>query len=93
MAPYLDTELTEEHAAMIRERLRERGMTDDQIDAIRAEVGQRMLKWNVVMWLWEVLTQRDMLEAMNPADFGDWQDQFEDLYWRSMEIAALDFAD
>ena len=64
LEPFLDTEFTPEHEAVTLGRLRQAGLTDTEIDPIRAQVGPLMLAYNSVHWDWCHLGLADLLDAV-----------------------------
>jgi hypothetical protein len=64
LEPFLDTEFTPKHEAVTLSRLRQAGLTDTEIDQIRARVGPLMLAYNSVHWDWCHLGLFDLLDAV-----------------------------
>jgi len=85
LEPYLDTELTEEGAQRVLERLYESGFEKQEVDTIRAEVGKQMYKYNfdTMLWDWCSLGLSDVLSAMR-AKYN--KEDFRDFYKRAMDI-------
>ena len=85
LEPFLDTENSEEVNNRIYKRLNENGLNNSEIEKIRAEVEEQMLKFNfdTMLWEWVNLGLLDVLSAMrvkyNPSEF-------EEFYFRAMEI-------
>ena len=85
LEPYLDTEYTEEDNDRIYKRLNENGLSNHEIEKIRIEVEEQMLKFNfdTMLWEWVNLGLLDVLLAMR-VKYN--QSEFEEFYFRAMEI-------
>ena len=83
LEPYLDTAYTPETDERLNKLLAEHGIYNEELNKIRKEVGETMLKYNAMLWEWGDLNLMDVLNAMN-AKYS--KRKFEDFYWRAMEI-------
>ncbi|MHA6248925.1 hypothetical protein ACXYMU_13360 [Pontibacter sp. CAU 1760] len=85
LEPYLDTEYTDETHRNLINLLAKKGITEDEVKAIRAEVKEQMFKYNfdTMLWEWGMLDLSSVLAAMR-VKYDD--EQFRDFYWRAMEI-------
>ncbi|MEO8235385.1 MAG: hypothetical protein ABI549_08230 [Flavobacterium sp.] len=85
LEPYLDTEFTEENNSRIYKRLNENGLTNSEIDKIREEVEEQMLKYNfdTMLWEWVNLGLSDVLAAMRVKYD---KLKFQEFYFKAMEI-------
>lgn len=63
LEPFLDTQLTARQQAATLSRLHEAGLTDAEIDEIRAKVGPLMRAYNACHWDWHHLGLADLLDA------------------------------
>ena len=73
LEPFLDTQFTVQHQAATLVRLHDAGLTDAEIDQIRAKVGPLMLAYNAYYWDWHHLGLADLLVAA----IGDWLPEHE----------------
>jgi len=64
LEPFVDTHPAPGHEAVTRARLHQAGLTDTEIDQIRARVGPLMLAYNAVHWDWYHLGLADLLDAV-----------------------------
>jgi hypothetical protein len=64
LEPFVDTQPAPEHEALTLSRLHQAGLTDTDIDQIRAKVGPLMLAYNTVHWDWYHLGLADLLDAV-----------------------------
>ncbi|ARS35680.1 hypothetical protein [Pontibacter actiniarum] len=85
LEPYLDTEYTDDTHRNLIDLLSKKGITEDEVNAIRAEVKEKMFKYNfnTMLWEWGMLDLSSVLAAMR-VKYND--EQFRDFYWRAMEI-------
>jgi hypothetical protein len=63
LEPFIDTQPAPEYEAATLSRLRQAGLTDTEIDQIRAKVGPLMLAYNAARWDWYHLGLADLLKA------------------------------
>ncbi len=85
LEPYVDTEYTEETDNRLIELLNKNGITKSEIEQLRNEVKEQMLKYNfdTMLWDWVSLGLSDVLGAMK-VKYN--KEQFSDFYKRAMEI-------
>lgn len=85
LEPYLDTEFTQENEQRVLKRLEENGIEKQEVDQIRAEVGEQMYKYNfdTMLWDWCSLGLTDVLSAMR-AKYD--KSKFRDFYKIAIEI-------
>ena len=85
LEPYLDTEYTEENDQLVKERLKENGFDNIEIDEIRNEVGKQMYKYNfdTMLWEWCSLSLPDVLSAMR-VKYN--KERFREFYMRAIQI-------
>lgn len=85
LEPYLDTEYTDETDKRLRGLLKKNGFVNEEIDKIREEVENQMLKYNfdTMLWEWGGLGFSDVLSAMRVKYD---KSEFVDFYNRGMEI-------
>ncbi|MCG9791548.1 hypothetical protein [Flavobacterium algicola] len=85
LEPYLDTELSPTHERLTLERLKENGFTETEVEAIRKEIEDQMLKYNfdTMLWEWCSLGIIDVLSAMK-AKYN--KQDFKIFYARAIEI-------
>ncbi|RAU83013.1 hypothetical protein [Pontibacter arcticus] len=85
LEPYLDTEYTDETHKNLIGLLSKNGITEVEINTIRAEVKDQMYKYNfdTMLWEWGGLGLSDVLAAMK-VKYNE--EQFKDFYERAMEI-------
>ncbi len=85
LEPFLDTEYSEKDNIQICKRLNKKGINNSEIEKIRKEVEEQMLKYNfdTMLWEWVNLGLLDVLSAMR-VKFN--QSEFEEFYFRAMEI-------
>ncbi|MCX2679076.1 hypothetical protein OOZ15_03905 [Galbibacter sp. EGI 63066] len=83
--PYLDTTLTAEEEKRLLKNLSENGLEKAEVERIRNEVGQQMLKYNfdTMLWEWCSLGLYDVLSAMR-AKYDE--EKFREFYVRAIEI-------
>jgi hypothetical protein len=88
LEPFLDTEFTSEHKNRLNELLVDYGLTDTEVNGIRNEVKEQMLKYNfdTMLWEWVDLNLYDVLCAMRVKYSPD---EFRIFYWKAMRIALL----
>ena len=88
---YLDTEISENHAKNTYKILGEYGLTKSTIDEWRERVKNPMVGYNfgTMLWDWVHLGQWDMLSALKLFEKQVGKEEFEKIYWESMEIALL----
>jgi len=88
LAPFLDTEFTEETDQRLNALLNEYGLIKEDILSLRKEVETQMLKYNfdTMLWEWGMFGAYDVLSAMRPKYD---REQFRDFYGRVMKIALL----
>ena len=85
LEPYLDTEGSPEQDARLLECLATRGVSPEEVAAVRGEVGDVMYAYNfnTRLWEWAGFGLHDVLCAMRafyPPR------AFRDFYWRAMEL-------
>lgn len=85
LEPYLDTEYTQETDLRLNELLNKGGISNDEINSIRNEVKDQMMKYNfdTMLWEWGGLGLEDVLAAMR-AKYN--KVKFDDFFKRAMEI-------
>jgi hypothetical protein len=85
LEPYLDTEYTDENHKKIIDQLSKNGITESEINTIRAEVQEQMYKYNfdTMLWDWGGLGLPDVLAAMR-VKYNE--EKFKDFYERAMKI-------
>jgi hypothetical protein len=85
LEPYADTEYTEETHLRLTALLEEHGISKNEIQVIRHEVEDQMLKYNydTMLWDWVGLGLPDVLAAMRVKYS---KEEFRDFYKRAMEI-------
>ena len=81
--PYLDTEFTEEQQRRSIELLSRRGITPGELNELRRQIAQPMLKYNSFLWEWINLGLSDVLSAMRKKLNSK---EFEKFYWYAIEI-------
>jgi hypothetical protein len=64
LEPFVDTEFTPDSEAVTLSRLHQAGLTDTEIDQIRAKVRSLMLAYNAFHWDWAHLGLADLLDAV-----------------------------
>lgn len=90
--PFLDTEFSDQAQQATRQRLRERGgLSDREIDELRARVEAPMLSFTAVTWEWQFYGLFDVLTAMKPRMFLG-RKKWMTFYDEAMEIAFRAFA-
>lgn len=90
--PFLDTEFDETQQQATLKLLQQQGFTENEITALREEIGRQMHKYNfnTMLWEWGVLGLHDVLSAMRPKLN---KAAFREFYWRAMEIEQRTGAD
>lgn len=85
LEPYLDTPFTKEVAQQVLQKLIANGISKQEVDQIRTEVGEQMYKYNFDTMLqdWCSLGITDVLSAMR-VKYG--KNEFRDFYKRAIEI-------
>lgn len=85
LEPFLDTETSDEENNRINKQLNANGLNNSEIEKIRKEVEEQMLKYNfdTILWEWVSLGLPDVLSAMR-VKYN--QLEFEEFYFRAMEI-------
>lgn len=88
LEPFLDTEYTTETDQRLTKLLENYGLTTEQVKALRIEVENQMIKYNfdTMLWEWGGFDASDVLRAMRTKYK---KEEYEDFYWRVMEIALL----
>ena len=83
--PFVDTEFDDNQKANTIKHLTENGFTKKEIIELREEVGEQMNKYNfdTMLWEWGFLGLSDVLSAMRVKLS---KEEFEEFYWRAMEI-------
>jgi hypothetical protein len=86
LEPFLDTELTDDHSNRLIGLLAQHGISQEDANKIRTEVGEQMLKYNfdTMLWEWMDLGLYDVLRAMRVKYT---ESQFTLFYERVMRIA------
>lgn len=67
LEPFIDTEFTPQQQAATLSRLHQAGLTDAEIEQIRARVRPLMLAYNALHWDWYHLGLADLLDAATTA--------------------------
>ena len=90
LEPFLDTEYTPENATRNKESLEKYDLKSEQVEELRARVGEMMAAYNfgTGLWDWVHLGLWDLLTAYKIA-IGEvlTKDEYIELYWESMKIA------
>ena len=83
--PFVDTEFDDEYKKRSIQNLKEKGFTEKGIADLREEIGEQMYKYNfdTMLWDWCGLGLKDVLSAMRVKLS---EQDFEEFYWRAMEI-------
>jgi hypothetical protein len=92
LAPFIDTEFTDEVAADTHALLARYGVTPADIVAIRARFAPAMIAYNfgTGLWDWVHLGLMDLLEALSGPYAGEHRvpdDEFASTYWWAMALA------
>jgi len=91
LEPFLDTEHSEEWQARTRAAIRRAGLSDAEIDAIRARVEHPMLSLTAVTWEWTHYSLSDVLTAMKPGLIGT-RRNWDEFYAEAMRITRRGIA-
>jgi len=85
LEPYLDTEYTEENNSRLDELLSKSGILSEEVESIRGEVKDQMIKYNfdTMLWEWGGLGLEDVLAAMRTKYN---EVKYEEFFRRAMEI-------
>lgn len=92
LEPFLDTEFTKETEIQFFKNLAEFGLSEEDVNGIRSEVSEQMIKYNFdsMLWEWASLGALDVLNAIRPIYN---EVQFDAFYKRVMQIALRDKVD
>ena len=91
LEPFLDTEHSEDWQTTTRASIRRAGLSDAEIDTIRARVKEPMLSVTAITWEWTHYSLSDVLLAMKPGLISNRSD-WTDFYATAMEIARRGIA-
>jgi len=93
--PFLDTVHSEDYYERGYALLEKCGISRSECNALREEVGARMLAYNSILWDWVHLGLNDVLNASCGLFLGEKHRlsdaDFEEFYWRAMAIALKGF--
>ena len=83
--PFLDTEFDEKQKQRTLELLESNGISMEEVEKLRQEVGKQMYRYNfgTMLWEWCFLGLSDVLSSMR-AKLD--KKAFHEFYWRAMEI-------
>lgn len=89
LEPFLDTEFTDENKHQINKILAKYGLAENEVEQLREEVEEQMMKYNfdTMLWNWIDLNEYDVLLAMQ-AKYSKYE--FKLFYEKVMQIALLD---